>query len=273
MQRRQLGLAGGIAFTLAGIAVGYDTWIGFPRPVPTPVFTGRVSVLTYNLQADRAPSEETERVIREADADVVCLQEVGPAWHSFLRRRLRDQYPAMLHRDFRGGYGGLAFYSKYPLRDLQWLPPPPGAWYPAWVIEAETPAGPVQIANLHCRALIADVGGRAVGYFTIPRLHRREIDAILNVLAPDKPTLLIGDFNGNEGDPGVKQARRAGFADVLPAFDRISPTWRGRAFKVPISARPDHILSSRHFRAMSASVLDCGGSDHCPVWAELTLVE
>ena len=273
MRRRPLLRAGGILLIATGIALGYESLIGFSSRIPLPVFTGRVSVLSYNVQTTREPSVETEQVIREADADVVCLQEVSSAWHGFLWPRLRDTYPAALHRDFRDGYGGLAFYSKYPLRDIQYLPPPDGAWYPAWVIDAETPAGPVQIANLHFRALRADRGGSAVGYFTVPRMHRREVDAILDVLTPNVPTMLIGDFNGNENDPGVWQASCAGFIDVLPLFDRGTPTWRGRLWKFPISARPDHILCSRHFRPEFAGVLDCGGSDHCPVMAELTLVD
>jgi len=272
MRRRPLLRAGGILLIATGIALGYESLIGFSSRIPSPTFTGRVTVLTYNVQTTREPSIETERVIRAADADVVCLQEVSPAWHGFLWPRLRDRYPAALHRDFRGGYGGLAFYSKYPLRDIQYLLPPAGAWYPAWVVEAETPAGAVQIANLHFRALRADRGGSAVGYFTIPRMHRREVDAILDVLTPDVPTLLIGDFNGNEDDPGVWNACYAGFVDVLPIFDQSTPTWRGRLWKFPISARPDHILCSPHFRAEGARVLDSGGSDHCPVWSELTRV-
>lgn len=253
--------------------MGYDQLVGLPRRIPAPVFTGRVSVLSYNLQTTREPSEETLGVILDADADVVCLQEASDAWHAFLKPRLCDRYPASLHRDFRGGYGGLAFFSKYPLQDVRYLPPPLHAWYPAWVIEAETPAGRVQIANLHFRALIADRGGRAWGYFSIPRLHRREMEAILAVLRPGVPTMLIGDFNGNENDPGVWRAERAGFVDVLPAYDPHSPTWTGRLWMLPISARPDHILCSRHFRAASAQVLDSGGSDHCPVLADLTLVD
>lgn len=273
MRRRNLLWAGGVPLIAAGIALGYDKLVGGSPRVPAPVFTGRVSVLSYNVQTTRSPCDETARVILEADADVVCLQEASTSWHEFLKPRLRDLYPASLHRDFRGGYGGLAFYSKYPLRDVHYLPPLPDAWYPTWIVEAETPAGPVQIANLHFRALIADRGGRAWGYFSVPRLHVGEMDAILDVLTPGVPTMLIGDFNGNENDPGVWRATCAGFTDVLPAFDRDSPTWRGRLWKLPISARPDHILCSRHFRAESARVLDCGGSDHCPVRAELTLVE
>jgi len=256
-----------------GIALGYESLIGFSVKIPRPAFSGRVSVLSYNVQTTREPSEDTVRVIREADVDVVCLQEASSAWHHFLWPRLRDKYPARLHRDFRGGYGGLAFYSKYPLRDVRFLPPPPNAWYPAWIVEAETPAGLIQIANLHFRALIADRGGRALGYFTIPRTHRGEADAILDVLTPGIPTLLVGDFNGNENDPGVWRAERAGFIDVLPQFDRTTPTWFGRLWKLPISARPDHILCSPNFRATSARVLDCGGSDHCPVWSELIIVD
>lgn len=273
MHRQHLLRAGGVLLIAAGIALGFEKLVGAAPRIPKPAFTGRVTVMTYNVQTTREPSDETVRVIGEADADVVCLQEVSPAWHHFLGSRLREQYPAQLHRDFRGGYGGLAFYSKYPLRDVQYLPPPPNAWYPAWIVEAETPAGPVQIANLHFRALIADRGGRAWGYFSIPRLHVREMNAILDVLTPDVPTLLIGDYNGNENDPGVWRAVCAGFADVLPGFDRDSPTWWGRLWKLPISARPDHILCSRHFRADAAQVLNSGGSDHCPVRAELTLVD
>lgn len=272
MRHRWISRTAGVTLIVTGIALGYDQIVGVPRRIPRPVFTGRVSVLSYNVQTTRKPSDETLRVILESDADVVCLQEASSTWHEFLNPRLCDRYPASLHRDFRGGYGGLAFYSKYPLRDVRYLPPLPSAWYPAWIVEAATPAGPVQIANLHFRALIADRGGAALGFFTVPPLHHFEMESILDALAPGVPTLLIGDFNGNEDDPGVELARREGFTDILPQFDELTPTWRGHFWKVPISARPDHILCSAHFRAEAAKVLSSGGSDHCPMWCELTRV-
>lgn len=249
----------------------FDHWVGIPRPVPAAPRTGRLRVLTYNIQADRSPTNDATQVILDADADVVCLQEVGPAWHRHLRSNLRRRYPATLFRDFNGGFGGLAFFSKYSLREICYLPPSNGGWFPAWVVEADTPAGPVQVANVHLRPLIAGVGGKAVGYFTVPRVHGREIDAVLGAMAHGRPALIAGDFNGDDDDPAVKRLGEQAFTDALPAVGDRTPTWRGRVLRVPIKAQPDHLLVSPHFSCLSARVLDSGGSDHCAVLGEFVL--
>jgi len=256
----------GVLLAISGLAA-YDHWVGIPRPVPAAPRTGRLRVLTYNIQADRSPSDDTTQVILDADADVVCLQEVGPAWHRHLRLNLRKRYPATLFRDFNNGFGGLAFFSKYSLREICYLSPSNGGWFPAWVVEADTPAGPVQVANVHLRPLIAGVGGKVVGYFTVPRVHGREVDSVIAALDVNRPVVFAGDFNGDVDDPGAVRLMQLGFTDALAFAGDRTPTWRGRLLKVPISAQPDHIQGSRQFRCGSAQVLNSGGSDHCPVLA------
>ena len=234
-----------------------------------PEQTGRVSVLSYNVLAAAAPSSETLQVIQEAGADVVCLQEVGPAVHRYLRRNLQSTHPHTLYRNAVGGYGGLAFYSRYGLRDVGYLTKAGGARFPAWIVRAQTPAGEIQILQVHLRPRVADIGGRIVGHFTIGWTHRREIKHFRAALDPKIPTIVAGDFN--EGDTGlaIEFLERNGFTNALPLFDATSDTWRGSVYRVRIGVRLDHVLFSQHFECTTAGVMQGGGSDHSAVYASL----
>lgn len=234
-----------------------------------PEQTGRVSVLSYNILASAEPSSETLQVIRDAGADVVCLQEVGPAVHRYLSRQLRSTYPHTLYRDAVGGYGGLAFYSRYGLSDVDYLSAAGGGWFPAWIVRAETPAGTIQVLQVHLRPRVADIGGRIVGHFTIGWTHHREIEHFHAALDPTIPTIVAGDFNEGDTSPAIGFVEQAGFTNALPLFDTTTDTWGGPIYGVRIGARLDHVLFTSHFICTAARVMQGGGSDHYAVLATL----
>lgn len=229
--------------------------------------TGRVSVLSYNIQADSTRWSKTVDAILIANADVVCLQEVSTACFDHLRRELQHRYPVKLYRDSNYGFGGLAFFSKYKIRDQDYLPAEHDAWFPAWIVEADTPAGPVQILQVHLRPRIADVGGKVIGHLTVGSIHRREVAAYFDRLATGVPTLIVGDFNEENGAPAVRFLRKHDFTNALPLFDQDSHTWQGKVWGVKIKSRIDHIFFSTHFDCTEARVIHGGGSDHLPIRA------
>lgn len=234
---------------------------------PSPVFTGRVCVLSYNIQADSARRSETADVILSANADVVCLQEVGQASFQYLQRKLRHRYPEELYRDAIHGFGGLAFFSKYELRDVVYLPAENGGWFPAWIVEAETPAGVVQILQVHLRPRVADVGGILVGHFTVGSIHQQEMAAYFERLKVGVPTLILGDFNEENGAPAIRFLENHGLLSALPLFEHDSHTWQGRIYGIKIRSQIDHVFFSQHFDCTGARVIRGGGSDHLPVYA------
>lgn len=237
-----------------------------PSPPPPPP---RLSIATYNMDVGITPDTKAIEAILATKADVLCLQEVNPKWHQFLAKELTRQYPYLLYHE--NDYGQ-ALLSKRPMRDVAYIQPAGGAWFPAWLVEIDTAAGPVQIVNMHLRPNLSDRNNPITGYFEAQVVHQREIQAIKAKLNPDAPVIFAGDFNENDG-PAIRDLEAEGYHSALAQFDKTSPTFHGHFHGVPLTSRTDHILTTSHFRCTAARVVHEGASDHYPVVADLELIE
>lgn len=231
--------------------------------VAKPEFTGRVKVLTYDADDPEYLTPDIASLIREADADVVCVQEARRNWCREFSQQFRKEYPEQLFDDFwldlNFGFGYSkqpAFFSKYELRVIQYVPPVEKGWSNSWIVEAQTPAGPVRFANVRMGMLPG------------------EVDAVLDVMKPQAPSIIAGEFLRENRNYAIRRANSMGYIDVLPRFDDKTPTWRVRQMLVHVAREQrDRILCSSHFEPVSARVLSTDKSDHSPVVAELKLVE
>ncbi len=230
-----------------------------------------VSVLTWNLNWGMPAPDAAVEAIREADADVVCLQEVTPEWEALLYRALRTPYPHVLFRSGQAA-SGLAILAKRPLREIAFIPSPAG-WFPAHIVRAETAVGPVQVLNVHLRPAVNDRGSFSPGVYAFknPGIHKEEIDAFLARRDPDLPAIVVGDMNEGPDGAAVGLLERRGFQNALPKFQPGAYTWRQPTSVGTIGKAIDHILYASPLDALSARVLDRGGSDHLPVIAVFEL--
>jgi endonuclease/exonuclease/phosphatase family metal-dependent hydrolase len=238
---------------------------GQPAETPTgPHFT----VLTYNVNWSMPGGAQSAAAIERADADIVCLQETTPEWEQLLREHLGQRYPHVQFRHWRGA-GGQAVLSKLPFRELNYLRPR-AAWFPGWIVQADTPAGPVQVLNVHLRPPLSERGQVSLeAYLSTWQVRRQEIEELFAELDPNQPAIILGDFNEAQNAPAVSWLRRRGFEDALAQFDPHAQTWRWSTGLVTLRARFDHVLYCPHLHCLDARVLTWGASDHFPVVARL----
>jgi endonuclease/exonuclease/phosphatase family metal-dependent hydrolase len=202
------------------------------------------------------------------DVDIVCLQEAD-GFKRKLTGELSSRYPTILFRDSDTRVGGeYAFLSKYPARDVAWIDSETG-WFGAWIMKFETPAGPVQMMNVHLRPPFKGRGKMAVvrGYLFTSNDGLREMEYFFSRLDPNVPLIVLGDFNDTEQSRAVRFLMRKGFKNALRQFDRSTPTWVWRTRTVTLRRRLDHILYSPELDCTSARVHRIGPSDHFPVEA------
>lgn len=228
-----------------------------------------VSVLTYNVNYAMPEPKETLKAILESKADVIFLQETNEKWEKLLRRKLKEKYPHSLFRYPTGKFlaAGQAIFSMHKVREIKFIKSSVG-WFPAWLLEVDTPIGKMQVLALHLKPVTRKNGRRdAAAVEETMEVHLKEIGAFYPSVKKDAPTLVLGDLN--EGDSGdtAKWLKDQGFTDALPEFDRKTPTWRWKVGKMPLKERPDHILYSKHLHCYEAKVMEKGGSDHYPVLA------
>jgi endonuclease/exonuclease/phosphatase family metal-dependent hydrolase len=235
--------------------------------VQAPAAGPTVRVLTYNVNWGGVRPDLAVAAIREADADVVCLQETTPEWETYLRGELADGYPHVMFRH-SGGAGGLAFLSRHRLDDVEYVETP--GWFPGWLVRAETPIGAVQFMAVHLRPPLGENGSVSVsGYVRSRDVRVREVQTLHGRLDSLAPAVILGDFNENASGEAFWWLIDRGFADAVAPFDAQAYTWEWRTSLVTLRNRFDHVLVSPHLRCVDARVMRAGASDHFPVIAVL----
>ena len=223
--------------------------------------------MSYNIELGAAGESETLDAIGAIDADIVCLQEVTPGAELVLRDEYADEYPYQLFKS-KGGAGGLAALSRFPLVDLGLRAAPQG-WHPSWHLEAESPAGPLQLLNVHLRSLFSGDPNPVSSFLSTDSDHLTQIELFSNECDANVPTIALGDFNEDVDGEAVQFLEERGFANLLPAFHPGQPTWSIRSVGNQLGATIDHILITDHLAPLNAWVERLGRSDHMPVIAHL----
>ncbi|MEK7449018.1 MAG: endonuclease/exonuclease/phosphatase family protein [Planctomycetota bacterium] len=256
-----------VMLSLMGLVVGVIlTCAHTPLRLPETPTGPYVKVLTWNVNWGMPEAEQTLAVLRQAEADVVCLQETTPRWESFLRGWLGKEYPYMKFRH-AGGAGGQALLSKKAFQELQYVVPSDG-WFAGWIYEVQTDIGPLQILSVHLHPALNEQGSfSASAYFSTKQTRLNEIKTLFPLLKKDRPTLLVGDFNEGTSSRAVEWIVTQGFTNALAEFDYKSDTWKWKTSLLTLSKRFDHILYSKEIYCLVSEVIKSGGSDHFPVRA------
>lgn len=245
------------------------TWFGrAPRAPRAGAF--HFTIATYNLNNDDGANPWTLDAIREARADIVCLQEVTALWQTAIESMYGTVYPYRFFKiDEGGGAAGLGILSRFPLRDGGWHAGPSG-WHPAWHHLVDTPNGTFKVLNTHLRMATGGHGNAVNSYLHAAADHEFEIRFFLGQNAAAVPTIVVGDFNEGASGAAIRYLEHAGFRNALPIYHPDAPTWRYRhwiGFQFPQEL--DHILVDGSFFSVDAWVVEGGASDHLPVVAHL----
>jgi endonuclease/exonuclease/phosphatase (EEP) superfamily protein YafD len=234
-----------------------------PRaPGPQPA----LRMMTYNVNFGIPGDEPTLAAIELGRADIVFLQEINTAWEQALRARFARTYPHLAFYP-RGGAGGIAVLSRWPLGEQRLVSPAGEGWFPALRLVIASPLGSVQALVVHLRPPVSDGGSFISGHFSAPRIHKQEIERFCQTLDGRLPTVVVGDFN--EEDDGSAIVYLIGpshrMTNGLPQFAPTRPTWHWTTSVGTLERQLDHIVYDLRLEPLSVEVLDAGNSDHFPV--------
>ncbi len=259
-----------LALTQAAPAMAFFTayiTLFLPRASAAPPETARLALLSYNLNAGNQQIDSIEQIIRDANVDVVALQELNPQIAGQLAARLNDLYPYQaLHP--QEWFDGQGFFSRYPIvTDEYW-----------------------QINLGHQRLEIDWNGTPIVVYNTHPTHPLRGLrfamdtrtaeirDLLERASRETHPHFLIGDFNMTDQSQDYARVT-ARYADAYRAvgwgMGFTFPNFKNSRFGIdflPALARIDYVFHDPNFTPLAARVWsDSGGSDHYPLYVELSL--
>lgn len=262
-----------VAVVLSGCATSRSTTSLSAPSSATVASASTLRVMTYNIHMGREGLGNVAQVIRDANPDVVGLQEVD-RFTTRLGRKDLDQlaqlsaetnlpYSAFFKAsDAYGGDFGVAILSRYP------------------IAEAAQKGLPTENAERRTagRALVKTPGGEVMVYVThltnLPtrsKLRGQQARHILAWMAEDsRPKMLMGDFNDSADSAPV----RAFKTKLTEAFGRAG---RGPSYTFPFTflpnARLDYVFASSELNPTSVHVVQAkGASDHYPIVADFQQV-
>lgn len=224
-----------------------------------------LTLLTYNLHGTWQPHGPTPMVelIKQANADVVTLQELSPN----VATAMESLYPYhALHTNKDSLVVGQGVLSRYPIvEDEYWVM---GLGMQRVVLDVN--GTHVTLYNIHLRnPFTSGITGARVDV----SLREWALDDLLRRTANEKgPLILAGDYNMTDQTNSYKRVNalyRDTFREVGSWLGLTYPADRG---VVPPLARIDYVFHDDSVQSITAHVwASSGGSDHRPVWAQLSI--
>lgn len=210
------------------------------------------NVSDYQLQID---------MLRNADADIIALQEVSLECIETYKSRLSDLYPFLIH--FPEGLTGKGFLSKYPISGEESIDLNAQSLYHKQVI-INVDGLEIIIINVHPPAP-----------FTLQHISRgrKEIRSLVEITQDVGQVILLGDFNITDQASVYRLLSTSGLRDTYRevgwGFGSTWPTrFRSHERVMPV-VRIDYIWHSDDFQAVAAWTGPRTFSDHLPVIADL----
>ncbi|MFO7529903.1 MAG: endonuclease/exonuclease/phosphatase family protein [Marinobacter sp.] len=252
------------------LAVGYQVVKMFPYTVlmPKQVMNAEsysdeanLKLLVANVLIDNRESEAFLEVVRDYDPDVILTVETDDWWEEALRP-LEDTYPHTLKNPLNNTYGMLV-YSRLEIINASIR----------FILKDSIP-------SMHMQVVLPS-DDRVSMHFVHPdppnpkyATETTERDAELLIVGRevekhDKPTIIAGDFNDVAWSYTTTLFQKAsGLLD--PRIGRgMYSTYNAR---IPLLRWPlDHVFHSDHFKLVRMEKGPAWGSDHFPVFIELSL--
>ncbi len=226
----------------------------------------RVRIMTANVLRGVTSPEDLMRTAREADADVVVLQEISSSWW-------KQAAGADLRRDYPHVAG---------------VPDDPGAEEPGTVVLSRRPLGRTQQVPTNGDSFVVPVrlGERTVDLLAVhPRNPTRiplwlaDQDTLAQSIKVRRPAVMAGDFNATFDHAQMQRYRDRGFRSADELLDSgWSPTWPDHSRRsigdigLPRLIQLDHVLVWRSLTVTDVAHLELPGSDHRAVVAEIAPV-
>lgn len=247
-----------------GICLLLCVWRLLPLYLPVdrtvPSDASRVSVVQLNVDYANKNLNPAMSYIKNANADLVCLEEVTEAMVPHLVDGLKDKYPYYFSAARRDSFG-LMVFSKHqcPMQAHEFGQ----VGFPCIVTKMEVAGKPVTVVAVH----------------TIPPYDEAPLstrNAEMMGIAKDRRLLgerylICGDLNCTTWSPYFQDMLNAGqLHDSMMGFG-VQPSWPMQVvvLQIPI----DQVLSSKQFVTLQRKIGPSVGSDHFPLFAELALVQ
>ena len=228
---------------------------------PEKVANTDLKIYLLNVYTANPQKEETIKVIRHENPDLIILLEINQEWESKLSAIATDyKYNLSIPREDNFG---IVLYSKYPITEQSHISLEP-ADMPAINAKIDFKGKSIRLLAAHT---IPPVGEK---YFSMRNKQLAEIAKILTEANEDY-VILAGDLNTSPWSYYFKLLTKTlQLSDSRKGFG-YQPSWP--SYKLPLQIPLDHILINKNILTGAFRTQYFPGSDHKGLMAELKLIE
>jgi vancomycin resistance protein VanJ len=265
------------ALAWLGVPILAWTWIYGTAFLP-PADVARAApadlrVVSYNTYVATPDASHVVDLVAETDPDIVLLVEVFPSRQAELEEAFATTLPHTTTVQSEG-VGGVMVASRHPIVEVDRVPVVDGARSSVRVV-LDVDGVAVQVVPVHLRSPCVACGDSVADRLSLEgRSREAEMAAVLEVLDPELPTIVGGDFNSTERSLPYRELVGAGFDDPQRAAGRGPGfTWPVGSDVLPGPVVRIDWLMSRGLDPVAAWVAPSGPSDHHPVVATFRFEE
>ncbi len=245
------------------------------RTPDVPPDAPKFSLLTFNMHAESLHLDPMVAIIREADADIIALQELSVSAAERFTLEFGDVYPYRALHPTESSFLGQGVMSRYPITaDVYWH-----IYLGHQRVALDMNGTTLTLYNTHPVHPFVD------GFNT--ELRYEEVGEVLAQAADDSgAVILAGDFNTTDQSDDYRRITAlytdsfreagSGFGFTFPDFGHANSIPKRipvRYLPLPRLSRLDYVFHNEHLRAVEAQVWPTsGGSDHRPFRVQLALV-
>lgn len=254
-----------MAFLALGIGLFNLIALGMTAPSALPAAlsaanganTGKLRVMFFNLLEPNTRHDQVADYILNLNPDIAIVAEGSKEWHSGLTR-LRQAYDFTIENPDQDNYHIMVF-SKIKPQKIEWIDMPGAPSFPAIAVRMQWQDKNFVIVGAHTASPMS------------PRLWEtrgNQIESLTEFARKQTvPIIMVGDFNATPWCAPMRDfaaqtgLRRTGLTPLQSTWP-----WDIPVFGIPI----DHIYASRDWMQTASGTGPYLGSDHRPVWADLT---
>jgi len=217
-----------------------------------------ISIASINLLSSNKNIAAVEKYIKEKDADILVLVEFNSRWNKNLAEVLQT-YDYQL-KEVREDNFGIGVWSKIPAEfDILYF-------------------SEYQLPSIFLSYEVEEKLLSLIATHPFPPVDQQQFEQrnqqlnnIANFLNNEKPehTIVIGDLNTSSFSRHFKRfKKKAKLSDSREGFG-IFATWPADFFLLQTTL--DHALVSKNLQVTTREVVDNIGSDHLPIYLEISL--
>lgn len=245
---------------------------GASQPATRPVLT----FATYNICFANRDLRTVLKLIQQCQADVVALQETNDQSLTLLRPNLAKLYPHVFFQNAPAA-GGLAFFSKLPLKNARYIRPTVG-WFGGLEAQVACSGATILVRNIHLHPTVPDPRSGPLAALQLlgqtEQIRSQEIETICKSLPRDKRVVMLGDFNSSPDWAATTYLAKRGFVDSFAAVTpnaATQPTWRAKINGSEYRFRLDYIFHDSGLKTLASRIVQADASDHYMVISRLEL--